>query len=258
MGVMMYYKASYAVCDILYKMQFAEIRKSHLQGVIDSCGKNYPTLRKLKVLFNQLYRYALENDVCQKDYSEFVDIVKHKDRNQDEKRKPFSSGEISSLWDSATNEYIQTFLMLIYSGVRISELLELKKCNVHIEKRYFDVINSKTEAGVRSVPIAAKTLPFYKNWMEQSECEYLLCSPDGKPFKYRNYYDSYWKPLLEDLGVEHTPHDTRHTCISLLAKANVSQTIIKRIVGHSGAQSLTERVYTHFGIEELIEAIDKI
>lgn len=253
------YKASYAVCGPLYHMKFADIRKSHLQGVIDTCGKNYPTLRKLKVLFNQLFKYALENDICQKDYSEFIDIAKHKDKGTDDKHKPFTEKEIQILWDNVNrNEYIEIFLMLIYSGVRISELLDLKKENVHIEEQYFDVVASKTEAGIRKVPIADKTLPFFQKRMNTTKCEYLICTPDQKHFTYSNYKDSYWTPFIRELELDHLPHDTRHTTISLLAKANINQTIIKRIVGHSGAMSLTEKVYTHFEIRQLVDAINQI
>ena len=46
--------------------------------------------------------------------------------------------------------------MLIYNGCRISEFLDLKKENVHLEEQYFDVIASKTENGLRKVPIADK------------------------------------------------------------------------------------------------------
>ena len=227
--------------------------------MVDTCGKNYPTLRKLKVLFNQLYNYALENDICNKDYSEFVDIIKHKEKGKEEKHKPFLESEIELLWANVhRNEYIQIFLMMIYTGVRISELLDLLKADVHIEERYFDIVKSKTDAGIRKVPIAQKVLPFFESWMNKCDCDTLLCSPDGNPFSYRNYYETYWQPLMEDMFLEHLPHDTRHTTISLLAKANVNQTIIKRIVGHSGAMSLTERVYTHFEIQQLIDAIDLI
>jgi len=253
------YKAAYAVCTSIHNLKFIDIRKAHLQGVVNSSGKNYPTLRKLKVLFKQLYSYARENDICQKDYSEFVNIVKHKEKGDSMKRKPFMESKIKTLWDSVErNDYIQIFLMLIYSGVRIGEMLDLEKCNVHLDERYFDIVDSKTEAGIRKVPIAAKTLPFFSHWMERHDCKNLLCSPDGEPFKYRNYVDAYWKPLIQELGMEHLPHDTRHTTISLLAKANVNQTIIKRIVGHSGAMTITERVYTHFDVQQLIEAIDII
>ena len=63
---------------------------------------------------------------------------------------------------------------------------------------------------------------------------------------------------MKELNIDHKPHDTRHTCISLLAAAKVYQTTIKKIVGHSGAQSLTERVYTHMDINELLDAINLI
>lgn len=252
------YNASYAVCTNLYKIQFKNIRKNHLQGVIDTCRKNYPTLRKIKVLFNQLYKYALENDICQKDYSEFVDIVKHKQKIE-EKHKPFTDFEIEKLWDNAhTNEYIKVILMLIYSGVRVSELLNLKKGNVHIREQYFDVVASKTENGIRKVPIADKVLPFYEEWYNKNDCKYLLSTIEGRQLRYYNYKDCYWNNLLKKFDMQHLPHDTRHTCISLLARAEVNQTIIKRIVGHSGAMSLTEKVYTHFDIQQLINAINLI
>ena len=75
---------------------------------------------------------------------------------------------------------------------------------------------------------------------------------------YRNYYDCYWMPIMENIGFDHKPHDTRHTCISLLSETYVDLTMIKRIIGHSGAMSLTEYVYTELDIRVLVEAINSI
>lgn len=253
------YEASYKVCGTLYNKVFRDMKLVDLQTVVDTCGKNYPTLKKLKSLFSQLYEYAMKNDICSKDYSEFVDIVKYKDKNPDKRdRKKFTKEEVERLWTLAEDPYYQIVLMLIYNGCRISEFLDLKKEDVHLDEQYFDVIASKTENGLRKVPIADKLLPFYKAWFEGSECEYLLHTPDHKHFDYRNYFDSYFTPLMEQLGFDHTPHDTRHTCISKLTEAHVDQTMIKKIVGHAGAMTLTERVYTHLDIETLVEAINKI
>ena len=106
---------------------------------------------------------------------------------------------------------------------------------------------------------ADKVLPFYKSWYESTpDCAYLLHTEDGKHFTYRNYYDSYFHPLMEQLKINRTPHCCRHTCVSMLAEAGVDQTIIKKIVGHSGAMTLTEKVYTHFDIKELVDAINRI
>ena len=253
------YEASYKVCESLYRKVFRDMKLVDLQTVVDTCGKNFPTLKKLKSLFNQLYEYAMKNDICSKDYSEFVDIVKYKDKNPDKRdHNKFTKEEIERLWTLVEDPYYQIVLMLIYNGCRISEFLDLKKEDVYLDEQYFDVIASKTENGLRKVPIADKLLPFYKAWFEGSACEYLLHTPDQKHFDYRNYFDSYFTPLMEQLGFDHTPHDTRHTCISLLTEADVNPTSIKKIVGHSGAMTLTERVYTHLDIQILVDAINKI
>ena len=254
------YNASYLLCEPIKSMRFNDIRKSHLQGVVDDCGKNYPTLRKLKVLFTMLYKYAMQNDICSRDYAQYVDINQYKDRNTNKyDRRPFSNDEIETVWKwKESNEYFTVILMLIYTGVRISELLDLKKENVNLEERWFDVIASKTEAGIRKVPIAKKMMPYFEYWMTKNDCEYLLSTPEGNHFEYRNYYDSYWKPFVDQMGMgEHRPHDTRHTCVTLLTAAGVDDKIIKKIVGHKG-QGVTEIVYTHFDIQQLIDAIDLI
>ena len=220
------YRAAYAICQDIADVPFRNLRLDDLQRVVDRCGKNYPTLKKLRVLFNQLYEYAMKHEIVVKDYSD---------------------------------RYYQTILMLIYNGVRVSELLDLKKENVHLEERYFDVVDSKTANGIRKVPIAAKVLPFYEGWYNDcSSCEYLIHTMDSEHFTYHNYYSNFFKPLLNRLHIDRTPHCCRHTTISMMADAHIDQTIIKKIVGHAGAMSLTERVYTHLDINELIEAIDQI
>ena len=253
------YNASYRLCGTLYNKIFKEIKLADLQYVVDTCDKNYPTLRKLKVLFGQLYEYALKNDVCNKNYAEFVDIQKFKDRNPNRRdADKFDKYELDRIWMQQEDKYYQIVLMLIYSGVRVSEMLDLLKTDVHIDEQYFDVIDSKTENGIRKVPIADKVLPFFKAWYNDTDSEYLLHTENGEQFKYRNYYDSYFTPLMENLGFDKTTHCCRHTCISMLAEAKVDQTTIKKIVGHAGAMTLTEKVYTHLDVKELIDAINKI
>ena len=73
-----------------------------VQQVIDTCGKNYPTLKKIRVLFNQLYNFALKNDICNKDYSAYVDIAQYKDRNPNKyDRNKFSKEEVAKLWTNS-------------------------------------------------------------------------------------------------------------------------------------------------------------
>ena len=119
------YNASYKACEKLHNRVFKELKLIDLQSIIDTCGKNYPTLRKIKVLLNQLYEYAMKYEICNKDYSQYVDIVRYKDKNPNKTdRSPFSKSVLDMLWVQKNNKYIQIVLMLIYSGVRVSELLE--------------------------------------------------------------------------------------------------------------------------------------
>lgn len=170
------YKASFALCEKIAQKPFKDIKLDDLQRVVDTCGKNYPTLRKLLVLFPKIYEYALKHELTTKDYSAFVDILKYKDRNPNKAdRNRFTKDEIDKIWSMKDDKYYQIILMLIYNGVRISELLDLKKKNVHLDEQYFDVIDSKTDNGIRKVPIADKMLPFYKTWFDDGiASDYLL------------------------------------------------------------------------------------
>lgn len=209
-----------------------------------------------------LYKFAMENDICGKDYSQYVDILQYKNQNPNRiDRIPFTDDEVNTIWLwSDKNEYTSIILMMIYSGVRIGELRDLKKENVHLENKYFYISKSKTPAGIRNVPIADKVLPFFEYWMnKESACDYLITTREGRYFHDRNYRDSYWKPLIEEMGLnpEHRPHDTRHTCVSLLTKAGIDERLIKKIVGHAG-KGVTEQVYTHIEMQQLLEVINQI
>lgn len=253
------YKASYSLCKSIENKRMVDIKLDDLQYIADTSGKNTPTLRKYKSLMGLVFKYAVVHDIISPDMNktQYIDIKKAGNPNA-RNREPFSNKEIEKLWKWVnTNVYFNVILILIYSGVRISELLDLKKENVNIKERWFDVVASKTDAGVRKVPIANKILPFFEYWYNLNDCEYLISTPESNHFEYRNYYDSYWKPLIEQLSLKHTPHDTRHTCISLLTTVGVDERIIKKIVGHKGL-GVTQQVYTHLEIQTLLEAIDKI
>ena len=96
--------------------------------------------------------------------------------------------------------------MLIYTGVRVSELLELKKEDINLEKQYFDVKKSKTENGIRRVPIADCILPFFEDWYSYSTTETLLCTRDQKSFKYLTTMIHIGCLYLNKLGLKDIHH----------------------------------------------------
>lgn len=80
--------------------------------MLDTSGKNFPTLKKIKVLFNQLSDYALKNDICNKNNLSYVDVVQYKDRNPNKyDKKKFEKTEIDRIWEQKENKYYQIVLM---------------------------------------------------------------------------------------------------------------------------------------------------
>lgn len=255
------YKAAFGVCGSIENRPFVDIKYQELQNVIDTCGKNYPTLRKIILLFHMMYRWCEKNQITTNNQSQYVDISQYKDKNPNKiDRSPFTNEDIERMWKwSETNEYVSVMLIMIYTGVRQGELRDLKKKDVHLSEHYFFIPKSKTPAGIRNVPICDKIYPFFEYWMNMNESEYVFTTRDGKYLNDRNFRDAYWTNVLEQIGIPttHRPHDTRHTCISMLTVAGVDERIIKKIVGHAG-KGITENVYTHIEMKELLEAINKI
>ena len=253
------YQASFKLCDKIKDMKFVDIKLDHLQNVVDESGKNTPTLKKLKIMFGLMYDYAVMHEIVtqdKRDMVRYVDISKAGNPNA-LNRQPFTKKEIKKLWSYIDQgENFQIPLILIYSGLRIGEFWNLKKEDVHLEERWFQVTESKTESGIREVPIAEKIVPFFEHWM-QKESEYVFPNTKGNKHTDRVFRDSWWNPLMNELEMNHRPHDTRHTCVSLLTEAGVDERIIKKIVGHKG-QGVTEQVYTHLELPIKLEAINKI
>ncbi|MCP1223894.1 tyrosine-type recombinase/integrase [Sebaldella sp. S0638] len=248
------YQAAYKTCEPLYNIKFQDIKTSHLQGIVQNCGKKHQSLKKIKVLFNQLFEYAMKHDIVMKDYSNFVEIGKNKEVST---RKPFSAEEIQILWENSHLPYVDTILIMIYSGFRIGELLDIKLENIDLINRTITG-GSKTEAGKnRLVPIHDKIFDFIKNRMEYNKSEYLICNSRNKKILYDLYKTKYFYGAMEKLSMCHKPHDCRHTFATLLNNAEANSTSIKNLIGHSNFLT-TEKIYSHKDVEELRKAIKLI
>lgn len=250
------YRTAYKHCSSLYNMRMSDIRLYHLQQVIDDCPTGYQSASRIKILFNKIFQWCVQREYIRKNYAENLTLPKVEQKTF---RRAFTKEHIDLLWDvSKTNSNVNIVLMLIYCGVRINELLCLKKEDVNINEQWFRVRASKTNAGIRIVPIADKVLPFWKSFIEQSKCEYAVCTPSGEQFTYDNFRKNYWHPLMDDLKMDYIPHETRHTCNSLLIMANVNPTIRKKIIGHKSQMDIGESVYGHIYNDELLKAINQI
>lgn len=253
------YAAAFKNSESLHHRKMTEIKLADLQRVIDHIrdnGAGYSTQKKARVLFSQLYAYAIKYDMLDKDYSGYVELDKDVRKHP---KVPFTTRQINRLRKLQPElPYADTVLMMIYSGVRVGELLNIRCRDVKLRERYFVVTDSKTDAGRdRVVPISRKTLPYFTARLEGgSGAQYLIRDERGEGLSYA-VYRTIFKQIMAAAKQRHTPHECRHTCATLLDNAGANQTAVKRILGHA-SQGVTEKVYTHKSIRELKKAIDLI
>lgn len=239
-------------------MRFADLRAAHLQYTIDEVenqGKGYSTAKSVRTLWTQLYKHAIKNDISVKDYSKYVDMPK--ETGSDKSR--FTDAEIKRLFTLADQDpYVSPILIMIYTGLRIGELMQLTRFNVDIDKM---VITGgiKTDAGRdRIIPIHKKIQPFIRDWYNKGG-DALIINKMGKPMTAGTYRENYFKPIMKDNGFreELTPHSCRHTFASMLAANGVDTVHIQKLIGHTD-YALTANVYTHPEVNELKKAIGRL
>lgn len=252
-----YYTAAYKRCSSLYDMKFKDIRTAHIQEIIDIVPTGYSSKKSMKNLFSLLYKYAMSINLVDKNYASFLKLPPNM---QSTLHKPFSDNELQILWQNTNDYVVRIALILCYSGLRPSELLDIKRENVFFDERYM-IGGSKTTMGInRRIPIAEKIYPIIKEFYEISAAagnDYLIT---GNVRKEKVSYPALahkWRKSNIEVIRNHLPHDGRHTCNTLLDNADVKETIKNLILGHVG-KTINEKVYTHKTIQQLKEAIDMI
>jgi integrase len=250
------WKSAYNYCKPLYNMRFKDIKVANLEETLKNADVGDTTKARMKSMFNLIYKYALKHEICDKDYAALCNSIK-KPKPQIE-RIPFSNEEIRILWDNIDFPFVSMILIGIYSGWRPQELAILKTNDIDLDNKTM-LGGLKTDAGKnRIVPIHSKILTLVEDYYNENN-EQLFNDLVGQQGSFMTYdkYRARFKKVMEKLKMNHKPHDTRHTFISLAKENKMDEYIIKLIVGHS-IQDITEKVYTHRTIEQLKEEIKKI
>lgn len=251
------HNSAYKLCAGMHGEKFAAITFEQWQQTLRESGKNKPMLLKAKNMISKLYEYSyvhgihavttqeqilyLDVDLTEKDGKSVPSDMK-----KDKIHRAFTAAEVKRLWENL-NYNTKWVLVLIYTGMRSKEFINVNKSDVHIEEKYIDIPKSKNKPSIRKVPIADKILPFVQEFID-GDGEYLC------PYRtYSSFKSSVWRYT----ATEHQIHDTRLTCVSMLTAAGVDERIVKKIVGHA-AGNVTEDVYTDLEISVLLAAINKI
>ena len=228
----------------LADMPITDIHFQHLQNVINSMHVkelSYSSCKKVRTLLNQLFNYAIIKDYPITNYAQHLNLGPNIPTI---KRRVFTRQQINKLWAIDTS-YSHMILILLYTGLRIGELLNLRRQDINRRSSYLIVRHAKTKAGEgRIIPIHHRIMPI----IEQLHTSDYLFTISYTSFR------KHFQDIMKHLNCKHTIHDTRHTFASLLDAVAPPNTL-RSLLGHKQGD-ITTRVYTHKTIRELRKTIE--
>ena len=256
---------AYKRAEVLHKRRFAELKAADYQSVINAVEENGASkslVEKQKQLFTSMCTFAMKQDIIDKNYASYTTITA-KEKNPEKHDRVFTAEEIakfeSYVGHAKYDRIARIVLTLIYSGMRITELLIMERANVHVDERYM-VGGVKTEAGKnRIIPIHTKILPYIKAWMGTDTASPFLIpnAKSDRPLDAHNVR-KYFNAFMVECGVTGaTIHNTRHTCSTLLLSSGASPDAVKNILGHASITTTVD-VYSHPDVSVLLSNIEKI
>lgn len=241
------YKTAYKKIAALHHRYISDIRLAEMQAIIDNTQGGYYPKKDIKVLLNQLFRYALIEDYIEKNYAEYIKLPPL----EKPKKDAFTLDERNKLWNdyNAGNDFTGYILIMIYTGMRYGEISTILKKNIFLDNKYM-IGGIKSEAGKnREIIIRDDILPIVIKFY--NKCEKLLLEISEKEF-----YEQFKLTLIRSGVRSLDPHCCRHTLATMMAEDGVPPAIIKAVCGHKSYS--TTIGYTHIKLDEKLKAMNKL
>ena len=162
-------------------------------------------------------------------------------------------------WDGLNTKMIIT--LFYNTGIRLSELLNLKENQVDFYKKQIKVLGKGNKE--RIIPVNSDVLQSIKEYNDHKRKEFgetdnaLLVTAKGKKLYAKYAYNLVNKILSDKIKTldKKSPHVLRHTFATHLMNNGANLDAVKELLGH--ASLATTQVYTHTTIEKLKDVYKK-
>jgi len=242
--------------DSIDNIEYVVIR-SWIVNLVDSGISNRSVNRKvasLKAYFKFLQRIGK---------IETNPLIKHKALKTSKKIEvPFSEKEMEQLLTQIPFEKDfegmrdKLIIELLYSsGIRRSELINLKMSNVDLERGTLKVLGKRNKE--RIIPLLPSTQSLFSDYFEaresldsRAEESYVFLSKSGNKIYETLVYriiNGYFSKVSSKS--KKSPHILRHTFATHMLNQGADLNSVKELLGHSSLAST--QVYTHNSIAEL-------
>ncbi|MFR2435502.1 MAG: tyrosine-type recombinase/integrase [Hungatella sp.] len=239
-------------------------------------GFSYKTISNYKRSLKASFYMAIEDDYVRKNPFDFKlsEVIE----DDSEPKVALSEEQEQALLnfmahDNVYRKYYDDVLILLKTGLRISELCGLTKKDLDFENHAISVNHQllkdkdgyyidepKTKSGIRKVPMSDETEQAFQRVLKRKQKSnikeidgyryFLFLNVNGYPMQESNY-KTILKGIVKKYNKSHedklphiTPHTLRHTFCTRLAQKNMNPKNLQYIMGHSNIM-LTLNLYAH-------------
>jgi integrase len=235
-------------------------------------GVSVPTTRKILTTLYGLLKFAIGEDLVAVNAAQGVRVIGRRDEGS-KKVTPPSKEAMKALLAAATPRFRIWLTFAAATGLRASEFHALRWRHVHFEKaevrvetrvdRWREEDTTKSEAGIRTIPLGAGLVTTLKAWRLESafSLDEDLVFPNGKGlYEHHETMSAYhFRPTRERAGVKGiTWHSLRHFAISCWIERGLSPKVVQTFAGHKSLQVTMDRYGHLFPSEDHRVAMDAI
>lgn len=238
-----------------------------LQAFVFDTFKDISSVRtqaRLIAGIHSFYRFLLYHNYIEQDPSELLETPKkemHLPETLSLEEIDLMIAQIDmSKSDSHRNRAI---IEILYgSGLRVSELINLRLSDMYLQEGYMRIIGKGSKQ--RLVPISPVAVEWFEYWLQDRSA--LDIKPEAIDIAFLNRYGrqltramifTIIKTLARKAGIQKTisPHTLRHSFATHLLQNGADLRIIQQLLGHESIS--TTEIYTHVDIHDLREAVLK-
>ena len=238
-----------------------------LQAFVFDTFKDISSVRtqaRLIAGIHSFYRFLLYHNYIEQDPSELLETPKkemHLPETLSLEEIDLMIAQIDmSKSDSHRNRAI---IEILYgSGLRVSELINLRLSDMYLQEGYMRIIGKGSKQ--RLVPISPVAVEWFEYWLKDRSA--LDIKPEAIDIAFLNRYGrqltramifTIIKTLARKAGIQKTisPHTLRHSFATHLLQNGADLRIIQQLLGHESIS--TTEIYTHIDIHDLREAVLK-
>jgi len=172
--------------------------------------------------------------------------------------------EADQLFKQINKRYIRgkrnlaIFKLMLNTGLRLSELCNLKTKDIDLDKQYLKVKNGKGGRD-RLIPFPEDVIPILKDWINEKakrdiESKHLFCSykqgQEGIKLSPR-YVQIALKQYAKKAGIEKDlhPHTLRHSYATAVYQTDHNLEGLRMLLGHANIQ--TTQIYINLSMTDL-------